>query len=73
VCKQHVCDPRPTFLVSHTLGSRSLRYSYDDVDLWARLRSLTIIKGLQFPPKLRAYLDFYEDVGDVPLYDVMAI
>jgi len=47
--------------------------SYDDIDLWARLRSLTVIKGLQYPPKVRAYLDHFEKVGDVPLYDVMAV
>ena len=48
-------------------------FSYDDVDLWARLRSLTLIKGLVYPPKVRAYLDYYEAKGDVPLYDVMAL
>ena len=48
-------------------------FSYDDVDTWARLRSLTIIKGLQFPPKVRAYLDYFEAKADVPLYDVMAV
>jgi GrxB family glutaredoxin len=48
-------------------------FSYDDVDLWARLRSLTLIKGLVIPPKTRAYLDYYEAKGDVPLYDTMAI
>jgi len=47
--------------------------SYDDIDLWARLRSLTLIKGLVFPPKVRAYLDHFEEAGDVPLYDTMAI
>ena len=47
--------------------------SYDDIDLWARLRSLTVIKGLVYPPKLRAYLDHFEKAGDVPLYDVMAV
>jgi len=47
--------------------------SYDDIDLWARLRSLTVIKGLAIPPKTRAYLDHFEKVGDVPLYDVMAV
>ena len=47
--------------------------SYDDIDLWARLRSLTVIKGLNYPPKVRAYLDHFEKVGDVPLYDVMAV
>jgi len=47
--------------------------SYDDIDLWSRLRSLTIIKGIEIPPKVRAYLDHFEKVGDVPLYDVMAV
>ena len=47
--------------------------SYDDIDLWARLRSLTVIKGLVYPPKVRAYLDYFEKAGDVPLYDVMAV
>ena len=37
------------------------------------LRSLTVIKGLVYPPKVRAYLDFFEAKGDVPLYDVMAL
>jgi len=46
--------------------------SYDDIDTWSRLRSLTIIKGLNFPPKVRAYLDYFAEVGDVPLYDAMA-
>ena len=47
--------------------------SYDDIDLWARLRSLTIIKGVELPPKVRAYLDNFETKGDVPLYDTMAV
>lgn len=47
--------------------------SYDDIDLWARLRSITVIKGLVIPPKVRAYLDNFEKRADVPLYDVMAV
>jgi len=47
--------------------------SYDDIDLWARLRSMTMIKGLVYPPKVRGYLDHFEAKGDVPLYDVMAL
>ena len=46
--------------------------SYDDIDLWARLRSLTIIKGLKWPEKLRGYMDTLSEKGDCPLYDVMA-
>jgi len=47
--------------------------SYDDIDLWARLRSLTIIKGVEFPPKLRKYMDNLSAQGDVPLYWKVAI
>jgi len=53
--------------------TEGIGFSYDDVDLWARLRSLTVIKGLEIPPKVRAYLDYFEAKGDVPLYDVMAV
>jgi len=47
--------------------------SLDDVDLFARLRSITIIKGIELPPKVRAYLDYFADQGDVPLYDAIAL
>jgi glutaredoxin 2 len=47
--------------------------SYDDIDLWARLRSITIIKGVQWPAKLRSYMDNLSALGDVPLYDRMAL
>lgn len=47
--------------------------SMDDVDLWARLRSITIVKGVEWPTKLRAYMDNLSALGDVPLYDQMAL
>lgn len=47
--------------------------SLDDVDLWARLRSITIIKGVNWPKKLRSYMDNLSALGDVPLYDEMAL
>mmetsp|Transcript_25444 Transcript_25444/g.31350 ORF Transcript_25444/g.31350 Transcript_25444/m.31350 type:complete len:301 (-) Transcript_25444:327-1229(-) len=47
--------------------------SMDDVDLWSRLRSVTIIKGAQWPEKLRSYMDNLAALGDVPLYDQMAL
>lgn len=47
--------------------------SMDDVDLWSRLRSVTIIKGAQWPEKLRGYMDNLAALGDVPLYDQMAL
>lgn len=47
--------------------------SLDDIDLWSRLRSLTIVDGLVFPPKVRAYMDNLADKGDTPLYDAIAL
>ena len=47
--------------------------SYDDIDLWSRLRSITIVKGVQWPTKLRSYMDNLSALGDVPLYDEMAL
>lgn len=47
--------------------------SLDDIDLWARLRSITIIKGVQWPAGLRAYIENLSELADVPLYDELAI
>lgn len=47
--------------------------SLDDIDLWSRLRSITIIKGIRWPTKLRAYMDNLSALADVPLYDQMAL
>jgi len=48
-------------------------FSLDDIDLWARLRSITIIKDVVWPAKLRNYMDNLSALGDVPLYDQMAL
>ena len=34
-------------IYSETSCTEGIGFSYDDVDLWARLRSLTVIKGAQ--------------------------
>lgn len=47
--------------------------SLDDIDLWARLRSVTIVKGVQWPPGLRAYMDNLSELSDIPLYDELAM
>jgi glutaredoxin 2 len=47
--------------------------SYDDIDLFSRLRSITIVKDVIWPKKLRAYMDNMSELGDVPLYDEMAL
>lgn len=48
-------------------------FSLDDIDLWARLRSITIVKGVEWPTRLRSYMDNLSALGDVPLYDEMAL
>lgn len=48
-------------------------FCLDDVDLWARLRSITIVQGVEWPSKLRSYMDNLSALGDVPLYDEMAL
>lgn len=47
--------------------------SLDDIDLWARLRSISIIKGVVWPDSLRKYMDNLSELGDIPLYDEMAM
>ena len=47
--------------------------SLDDVDLFSRLRSITIIQGVQWPARLRKYMDYMAALSDVPLYDEMAL
>jgi glutaredoxin 2 len=47
--------------------------SLDDVDLFARLRSITIVKGVQWPKGLRTYMDTMSELSDIPLYDEMAM
>ena len=47
--------------------------SYDDITLWPTLRRLTIVKGLEWPEKLKSYLLHMADVCDVPILEGMAI
>ena len=47
--------------------------SLDDIDLFARLRSITIVKGVVWPTKLRKYMDNMSELADIPLYDAMAM
>lgn len=47
--------------------------SLDDIDLWARLRSISIVQDVEWPDGLRRYMDNLSELGDVPLYDGLAI
>ncbi|GMF40354.1 unnamed protein product [Phytophthora fragariaefolia] len=53
----------------HSAQSVNEALSYDDLDLFGRLRGLTLVKGVQWPPKVRAFLEHFSERGDVPLYD----
>ena len=46
--------------------------SYDDIDLFGRLRGITLIKDLSIPAKVRAYIDYFAKVSDIPTYDDIA-
>lgn len=52
---------------SDTSVSPDGKLSYDDINLWPRLRALTIVKGLGIPPKIRAYLETLSEKCDIPL------
>ncbi|GLD97163.1 hypothetical protein PINS_up023598 [Pythium insidiosum] len=56
----------------HSNRSVNEALSYDDIDIFGRLRGLTLVKDLQWPPKLREYVDYYAKVADIPLLDSMA-
>lgn len=47
--------------------------SYDDVVLFPRLRSLTIIKGLKLPQRIRDYIEWHSEKAEIPLYDYCAL
>jgi glutaredoxin 2 len=46
--------------------------SYDDITLFGTLRGITLVKDVTWPPKVRAYLDHFSQVADVPLLEAMA-
>lgn len=46
---------------------------YDDIILWDRLRGATLVKGVKFGPKAKAYLENMSAKADIPLLDIMAM
>lgn len=53
--------------------TEGIGFSYDDIDLWSRLRSLTIVRGAEFGPKTKAYLTNLSEMCDVTLYNRIAM
>uniref|UniRef100_A0AAV1UET7 GST N-terminal domain-containing protein n=1 Tax=Peronospora matthiolae TaxID=2874970 RepID=A0AAV1UET7_9STRA len=60
-------------LMFHTKHTVNETLSYDDVDLFGRLRGLTIVRGLKWPPQLREYIDNMSKKTDILLLDNMAV
>ncbi|KAK1941993.1 Glutaredoxin 2 [Phytophthora citrophthora] len=53
----------------HSNHSVNAELSYDDLDLFGRLRGLTFVKDVEWPAKAREFLEYFSQEGDVPLYD----
>ncbi|MCQ1057461.1 glutaredoxin 2 [Photobacterium sp. DNB23_23_1] len=47
--------------------------SYDDVNLFPSLRNLTVVKGIQFPNRIRQYIDEVAALTAITLYDDIAV
>eukprot|EP00405_Crypthecodinium_cohnii_P035933 CAMPEP_0206543810 /NCGR_PEP_ID=MMETSP0325_2-20121206/11116_1 /ASSEMBLY_ACC=CAM_ASM_000347 /TAXON_ID=2866 /ORGANISM="Crypthecodinium cohnii, Strain Seligo" /LENGTH=837 /DNA_ID=CAMNT_0054042383 /DNA_START=232 /DNA_END=2745 /DNA_ORIENTATION=+ len=46
--------------------------SYDDITLFPMLRTLTLVKGLDWPDRLQNYVNNLAEISDVPLFGSMA-
>ena len=53
----------------HSETSAGPSLSDVDIDLFGKLRGITLVKGLVYPPKVRAYLEYMSERSDVPLLD----
>jgi glutaredoxin 2 len=47
--------------------------SHDDLFVFGMVRGLTLVKGLTWPTKLRAYVEYFSEAADIPLLNAMAI
>lgn len=47
--------------------------SYDDIVLFPKLRSFTVIKGLELPSRVKEYIEYQAQITEVPLYDYCAM
>ncbi|WP_372378497.1 glutaredoxin 2 [Vibrio natriegens] len=54
-------------------SSRDNVLSYDDINVYPTLRNLTVIKGVEFPPNVRRYIDEVTALTNIPLYDHVAV
>lgn len=56
----------------HSSKSVNEQLSMDDIDIFGRLRSITLIKSLVIPSKIRAYINHFSTVCNIPTYDNIA-
>lgn len=54
-------------------SERHNQLSYDDVNLFPSLRNQTVIKGIQFPVRVRQYIDEIAALTGSTLYDDVAV
>ncbi len=49
------------------------KLSYDDICFYPTLRNLTVIKGIEFPAKVKQYIDEVTALTDIPVYYDVAV
>jgi len=54
-------------------GGLNGNFSYDDIHLFPRLRSLTCVKGFKFPDNIRFYIDNLAKLSNIDLFDNRAV
>lgn len=54
-------------------SERGHTLSYDDVNMYPTLRNLTVVKGIEFPARVRQYIDEVTALTHIPLYDDVAV
>lgn len=54
-------------------SERRNRLSYDDINFYPTLRNLTVIKDIQFPAKIRQYIEEVSILTGIHLFDEVAV
>ena len=54
-------------------SEKSHSLSYDDILTYPTLRNLTVIKGIEFPERIRQYIDEVTELTHIPVYDSVAV
>ncbi|ETO69875.1 GrxB family glutaredoxin [Phytophthora nicotianae P1976] len=65
---QLLLELEPMLYSNHSVNEE---LSYDDLDLFGRLRALTLVKGIEWPTKVREFMNFISETGDVPMFDAV--